>query len=85
VLSPAIEPSSFNSLLGQSGATTGQPSTSLNWRRPFWEESYPRIRHESSPEDATKIVARHLRERVTIATLPNPPHDIPTIWLTTNH
>jgi dienelactone hydrolase len=81
VLSPEIEPSTFNSLPGQSGATTGRLSTSLNWRRPLWEEFYPRIRHESSPEDAAKIIVRHLRERVTIAILPDLPHDVPTIWL----
>jgi dienelactone hydrolase len=81
VLSPTIEPSTLNSLPGQSEATTGQPSTSLNWRRPLWEEFYPRIRHESSPEDAAKIVVRHLRERMTIATLPDLPHDVPSIWI----
>lgn len=64
-----------------SPAITGNPSEPLNWRRPLWEEFYPRIRHESSPEDAARIVVRHLRERVTIAPLPNLPHDIPTIWL----
>ena len=53
----------------------------MNWRRPLWEEFYPRIRHESSPDDAAKIVVRHLRERVTIAALPNLPHDVPAIWL----
>ena len=53
----------------------------LNWRRPLWEEFYPRIRHESSMEDAARIVVRHLRERVTIATLPDLPRDIPAIWL----
>jgi hypothetical protein len=47
----------------------------------LWEEFYPRIRHESSPEDAAKIIVRHLRERVTIAILPDLPHDVPTIWL----
>jgi dienelactone hydrolase len=60
---------------------TGQPGGQLNWRRPLWEEFYPRIRHENSTEDAARIVARHLRERVTIAAMPDPPHDIPTIWL----
>src|ERR1017187_2065929 len=49
--------------------------------RQVWEEFYPRIRHESSPEDAARIVVRHLRERVTIADLPNPSRDVPTIWL----
>ena len=71
VSSPIIEPSTLNL----------QPSTSLNWRRPLWEEFYPRIRHESSPDDAAKIVVRHLRERVTIANAPNLSHDIPEIWL----
>jgi len=48
VLSPVIEPSTNNSHL----------STNFNWRRPLWEEFYPRIRHESSPEDAARIVIR---------------------------
>ena len=60
---------------------TGETNERFDWCRPLWEEFYPRIRHESSPEDAAKIVVRHLRERVTIATLPNPSHDVPTIWL----
>jgi hypothetical protein len=47
----------------------------------LWEEFYLRIRHESSPEDAAKIVMRHLCERVTIASLPNLSHDVPDIWL----
>jgi hypothetical protein len=70
VLSPVIKP-----------ATTNQQVTGLDWRRPLWEEFYPRIRHESSPEDAAKIVVRHLRERVTIASLSNPPREVPAIWL----
>ena len=45
---------------------TGDAGEQLNWRRPLWEEFYPRVRRESSPEDAAKIVVRHLRERVTI-------------------
>lgn len=60
---------------------TGQPGERMNWRRPLWEEFYPRIRHENSPEDAARIVARHLRERVTIVDFTNSPRDIPTIWL----
>jgi len=88
VLSPAIEPSTLPPP-PTSGETSNiqhstlniQPSTSLNWRRPLWEEFYPRIRHESSAEDAARIVVRHLRERVTIADLPNLPHDVPAIWL----
>jgi hypothetical protein len=43
-----------------------------------------RIRHESSPEDAARIVARHLRERLTVATVSGPgpglPHSVPEIW-----
>lgn len=81
VLLPIIESPTLNTLPGQSGATTGQPSTSLSWRRPLWEEFYPRIRKEQSPEDAAKIVVRHLRERVTIAALPNLPHDVTAVWL----
>jgi len=60
---------------------TGDSNERFNWRRPLWEEFYPRIRHESSPDDAAKTVVRHLRERVTIAALPNLPHDVPAIWL----
>jgi acetyl esterase/lipase len=46
---------------------TAQSGEELNWRRPLWEEFYPRIRHESAPAEAARIVARHLRERLTIA------------------
>jgi dienelactone hydrolase len=83
VLSPALELSTLNPVKGRGphGALRPQLSTSLNWRRPLWEEFYPRIRHESSPDDAAKIVVRHLRERVTIAALPNLPHDVTAVWL----
>ena len=60
---------------------TGNSGEQMKWRRPLWEEFYPRIRHENSMEDAARIVARHLRERVTIAAIPDLPHDIPNIWL----
>jgi dienelactone hydrolase len=60
---------------------TGTAGEQFNWRRPLWEEFYPYIRHESSPDDAAKIIVRHLRERVTIVTLQRPPHDVPVIWL----
>ena len=60
---------------------TGVSGETFDWRRPLWEEFYPRIRHESSPEEAARIVVRHLRERVTIAGIPDPPRDVPTIWL----
>jgi hypothetical protein len=55
----------------------------LNWRRPLWEFFYPRVRHEDTPEAAAEIVARTLRERITVvpakwnsATRPG----IETIW-----
>ena len=60
---------------------TGDSGEQLDWRRPLWEEFYPRIRRESLPDEAARIVVCHLRERVTIAALPNLPHDVPTIWL----
>jgi len=60
---------------------TGGPDEKFNWRRPLWEELYPRIRHESSEEDAARIVVRHLRSRVTVTTTPGLSRDIPTIWL----
>ena len=53
----------------------------LNWRRPLWEEFYPRIRHESSPLAAAQIVVRHLRERVTVVAGPNLPQEVPEVWL----
>ena len=71
VLSPVIKPVTSNQ----------QPAIHLDWRRPLWEEFYPRIRHESSPADAAQIVVRHLRERVTISTLSGLPHNVPEIWL----
>ncbi len=60
---------------------TGKVGERLDWRRPLWEEFYPRIRHESSPADAAQIVVRHLRERVTIADVPGLPQEVPDIWL----
>jgi acetyl esterase/lipase len=71
VLSPVITPATVNA----------QMPANFNWRRPMWEEFYPRIRHESSPANAANIVARHLRERVTIASAPGLPHDVSGIWL----
>jgi hypothetical protein len=71
VLSPVLEPA----------PGIRHPASSFNWRRLLWEEFYPRIRHETSPADAAEIAVRHLRERVTIAALPNPPREVPDIWL----
>ena len=39
----------------------------LSWRRLLWENFHPRVRREQSPESAAKIVARYLREQVTIS------------------
>lgn len=44
----------------------GEAGNRLDWRRPLWKELYPRFRHESSPEDAARIVVRNLRGRVTV-------------------
>ena len=60
---------------------TGKANEDLNWRRPLWEEFYPLVRHASSPAEAARIVARHLRERVTVAELPTAPREVPEIWL----
>ena len=60
---------------------TGKPDEQLKWRRPLWEEFYPpRIRRQSSPANAANAVLRHLRERVTISTAENMPHEVPEIW-----
>jgi acetyl esterase/lipase len=75
-----LDPTNYDNYV-LSPVITGTPGERFDWRRPLWEEFYPRIRHESSPDDAARIVVRHLRERVTIAAIPDPPRDIPTIWL----
>ena len=59
---------------------TGHSDEHLNWRRPLWEEFYPRIRHESSPEAAAAIAARHLRERVMIAPDYPKQQGVETMW-----
>ncbi len=59
---------------------TGQSGEQLNWRRPLWEEFYPRIRHESSLEAAAAIVARHLRERLTITPDYASQPSVETMW-----
>lgn len=62
-------------------AANRRPLINLNWRRPLWEEFYPRIRYEFSPTAAAQIVVRHLRELVTMAGVPNQSRDVPAIWL----
>ena len=39
----------------------------LGWRRLMWEHVYPRIRNEHDPAVAATMVARYLRQRVTVA------------------
>ncbi len=41
---------------------TGAAGEELNWRRPLWEDLYPRIRQETSPTEAARIVRQRLRE-----------------------
>jgi hypothetical protein len=53
----------------------------MNWWRPLWGGVFPRRLQESSPPDAAQIVVRHLRERVTMADLPDLSHEVPEIWL----
>jgi dienelactone hydrolase len=38
----------------------------VNWRRELWENFYPRIRKQNTTEAAAQIIARFLRERVTV-------------------
>ncbi len=53
----------------------------LNWRRPLWENFYPRIRKQNTTADAVQIVIRFLRERVTIAPhLDSPPAGLESAW-----
>ena len=66
VLSPVIE-----NPLNLAPNLNLNPSTELNWRRALWENFYPRVRHENTTSDAAVIVARFLRQRVTLA--PNQP------------
>jgi transglutaminase-like putative cysteine protease len=49
-----------------SPAITGD-DRELNWRRSLWDNFYPRVRHESSLQNAASIVGQFLRQRVTIA------------------
>jgi len=60
---------------------TSNVDEQFDWRRPLWEEFYPRVRHENSVEDAARIVARHLRERVAIWNTANSRQEVPEIWL----
>lgn len=52
----------------------------MNWRRPLWEFYYPRIRKENTTEAAAIIIARTLRERITVWPGFDRPQGIETIW-----
>jgi predicted esterase len=52
----------------------------LNWRRQLWEYSYPRIRQRKTTLAAAEVVARTLRERVTIWPKFDRPQGVETIW-----
>jgi hypothetical protein len=56
------------------------PDGELNWRRPLWENFYPRVRKENLPKDAAQIVVRFLRERVTISRDYHPSGGVVTAW-----
>jgi hypothetical protein len=50
------------------------------WRRVLWENCYPRVRHETDPMNAAKIVVRFLRERITVIPGKASDEEITTIW-----
>jgi hypothetical protein len=52
----------------------------MNWRRPLWENFYPRIRRESDPEAAAEVVARFLRERVSVVPGEGLPSTVAAVW-----
>lgn len=43
-----------------------QLSDDCDWRRPLWENLFPRIRNESDPFSAALVTVRFLRERVSL-------------------
>jgi hypothetical protein len=51
---------------GETPPTPAAGTVGLRWRRVLWENFYPRVRREQSPEAAAEIVVRFLRERVTV-------------------
>jgi transglutaminase-like putative cysteine protease len=52
----------------------------LDWRRPLWENFYPRIRREQDPAAAAETVVRFLRERVSITPGRGLPATVAGIW-----
>jgi predicted esterase len=86
VLSPVIDemdsgmgvPTARIGTHGRDARATTEPE--LNWRRPLWEFFYPRVRHEDTPEAAAEIVARTLRERITVVN-----SDAPDVYFQPKH
>jgi transglutaminase-like putative cysteine protease len=52
----------------------------LDWRRPLWENLYPRNRREQDPAAAAETVVRFLRERVSITQGSGLPTTVAEIW-----
>jgi transglutaminase-like putative cysteine protease len=52
----------------------------MEWRRTLWETFYPRVRRDTSPEEAAQIVATHLHERITIGEGGGWPESISETW-----
>lgn len=50
------------------------------WRRQLWEAFYPRVRRESDPVEAARIVVRFLRERMSISRRHAPGIGIEAAW-----
>jgi hypothetical protein len=51
-----------------------------DWRRTLWEACYPRVRKESNPLVAARVIARFLRERVGIDPAARTNAGIQTSW-----
>ncbi len=52
----------------------------MDWRRTLWESFYPRIRNAPDTQTAAAAIARHLRERITIAPGADWPSSVTDIW-----
>lgn len=52
----------------------------IDWRRPFWEHFYPRVRNMHDPLPAAAVVVRALRERVGVSSDYPYRVGVETIW-----
>ena len=57
------------------------PLSELDWRRPFWEHFYPRVRGEHDPLAGAQVIVRCLRERVGISSEYPYRVGVETIWI----